>query len=208
VNKKVMNVDRQFYTLFPTPVGAYKLNRSFSKKELTFLKGLKTVPNVNTTRSADSYILRNTAMKELEDFLKACVQDYLESIICPKTDMSLRITQSWVSYTKKGETFPAHAHPNSLVSGVMYIEADKSKDKILFNNPSLVSSIMIQPKQNNLFNSNVWWIPVGTGDVLLFPSTMYHSVLPIDTDNRISLAFNTFPTGHIGDEDHLTEVHL
>ena len=43
------------------------------------------------------------------------------------SSIHLKITQSWINFTKKGEYHHPHAHPNSLISGVFYVEADKDK---------------------------------------------------------------------------------
>ena len=69
--------------------------------------------------------------------------------------------------------------------------------------------IKFPPVKWNEYNSESWWFPVGTGELILFPSNLSHKVQPVEgSDTRISLAFNTFPVGHIGDEDELTALHL
>jgi len=59
-----------------------------------------------------------------------------------------------------------------------------------------------------LYNSESWWFEVGTGDLLLFPSSLTHMVETVQEDERISLSFNTFPVGYVGDESSLTALHL
>ena len=70
---------------------------------------------------------------------------------------------------------------------------------------------MINPvvKQWNVYNSNLWWFPVETGQLILFPSSLTHSVETKKGNNtRISLAFNTFVKGTIGNNTELTEIVL
>jgi hypothetical protein len=44
---------------------------------------------------------------------------------------------------------------------------------------------------------------------MIFPSSLTHSVAPVEADDtRISLAFNTFPVGYMGQEENLTALHL
>ena len=44
-----------------------------------------------------------------------------------------------------------------------------------------------------MWNSESWWFPVKTGDVILFPSSLIHMVeTKQGTNTRISLAFNVF----------------
>ena len=50
---------------------------------------------------------------------------------------------------------------------------------------------------------------VGTCDLVLFPSSLAHMVEQTESqDTRISLSFNTFLKGLIGDEPTLTALHL
>jgi hypothetical protein len=69
--------------------------------------------------------------------------------------------------------------------------------------------IKLPPQEWNLWNSESWWFEVGTGDLVLFPSSLTHMVETVQgTDTRISLSFNTFPVGNIGEEVSLTGLKL
>jgi predicted 2-oxoglutarate/Fe(II)-dependent dioxygenase YbiX len=59
-----------------------------------------------------------------------------------------------------------------------------------------------------LHNSESWWFEVGAGDLMLFPSSLTHMVETVQGDERVSLAFNTFPVGYVGEEESLTALHL
>ena len=101
-----------------------------------------------------------------------------------------------------------HAHPNSLISGVFYINSDDKFDKIkLFKQQ--YETIQLEIKEWNIWNSKSWWFPVKTGDIILFPSSLTHMVENKQGDNtRISLAFNVFIKGIIGNNKDLTELML
>jgi hypothetical protein len=43
---------------------------------------------------------------------------------------------------------------------------------------------------------------------MLFPSSLTHMVETVQGDERVSLAFNTFPVGYVGEEESLTALHL
>ena len=128
--------------------------------------------------------------------------------ICPKNDVRLKITQSWLNWTKPGEYHHKHAHPNSLISGCFYVNAKKETDKIVFYK-EIYQQIKFPPIAWNAYNSESWWYSIGTNDLIFFPSHLNHMVQPVGgEDTRISLAFNTFPIGHIGDESELTALYL
>ncbi len=196
------------HNLFPTPVGRYELGRDLNAKELSFLKNQETRSNMGNTTSIDNTILKNKELTQLRDFIETKVSEYFTTIYNPKHKVNLKITQSWTNYTENGQYHHKHAHPNSFVSGVFYIQATKEKDKIYFYKDGY-EQIKFPPTEWNVWNSESWWFEVGTGDLVLFPSNLTHMVQTLDHDQtRISLAFNTFPVGAIGEEVDLTGLKL
>lgn len=196
------------HNLFPTPVGIYKLDRDLTDDELDFIKGQDTRPNMGNVTSKDNTILRNTELTNLRDFIETKVSEYFAMIHNPKHDVSLRVTQSWCNYTEPGQYHHKHAHPNSFVSGVFYPQANRETDKIYFYRDGF-QQIKFPPSEWNVWNSESWWFEVGTGDLILFPSSLTHMVETVKGEQtRISLSFNTFPVGVVGDEIDLTGLKL
>ena len=94
------------------------------------------------------------------------------------------------------------------MSGVFYINCHKELDKIKFFNETY-KTIKTETKDWNLYNSESWWFPVKTGDIIMFPSSLTHMVETKEgTNTRISLAFNVFIKGTIGVNSLLTELTL
>jgi uncharacterized protein (TIGR02466 family) len=114
-----------------------------------------------------------------------------------------------LNYTDKTGHHHLHYHPNSIISGVIYIQATEFKDQIEFQNTD-INPWHVHNKTSNAFNSNLYHVPVKTGDVVLFPSTIYHGVPEVEADKtRISLAFNSFWIGRIGyDEDQTNYLEV
>ena len=118
------------------------------------------------------------------------------------------ITQSWANYTKKNQYHHTHEHPNSFISGVLYINANEAHDKITLHKKSY-QQIKPVPTEWNWYNSDSWFYTVKTGMIILFPSGTTHNVETKVGDNkRISLAFNTFFKGTMGENSQLTELIL
>lgn len=195
------------HNLFPTAVGLYDLGRDLTAKELSFLKNQETRPNTGNTTSANNTILKAKELTKLRDFIETSVADYFATIYNPKHNVNLKITQSWTNYTNAGQFHHKHAHPNSFVSGVFYIQADDKKDRIYFYKDGY-EQIKFPPKEWNTWNSESWWFEVGTGKLILFPSSLVHMVQTVEGEQRISLSFNTFPVGQIGEEMDLTGLQL
>ena len=194
--------------LFPNPVYFSKLERALTKEELKTINEYKkkTYKNAGNTTSSDTYVLENKTLKNLKKDLNKMVIDYFNKIVCTDNSIVPYITQSWLNYTKNKQFHHTHSHANSYVSGVFYINADKKVDKFKFykDNNSLFK---LKTTKFNIFNSDSWWYSIKTGDVILFPSSLRHGVNKKEGKKiRISISFNVFLKGTIGDKHELTEL--
>ncbi len=198
--------------LFPTPIYTTKINRGFTKQELNFVKEQKKhcTKNDGNINTKDNYILNRKQFKNIKKFLDKHCKEYLNTVICPKNNIELYITQSWLNYTEANQYHHQHAHPNSVVSGVFYFNSDIKNDKILFSKGGYKQiSPEIDKEKFNLWNSSTWFFPVETGNLFMFPSSTTHQVETKKGNNiRISLAFNTFYKGSVGSNTELTELIL
>lgn len=197
--------------IFPTPVYITKLNRKLTVKELSFINKTKldVYKNEGNTTSNDTYILNQKVFKNLKNNLDLIIKDYFDKIICPADNIKPYITQSWLNYTETNQFHHKHEHPNSFVSGVFYVNCHKEFDKITFFKKNIYQTIKPEIKNWNVWNSENWWFSVETGFVILFPSSLTHMVETKEgTDTRISLAFNVFLKGELGDNRKLCKLKL
>jgi len=196
--------------IFPTPIYISKLNRELTSLELKFVDKNKKdfYKNDGNITSNNNYILNEKPFVNIKKELNLRVQDYFDKVVSPANNITPYITQSWLNYTETNQYHHKHAHPNSLVSGVFYINCDEKFDKIKFFKDGY-KTIKPEIKDWNIWNSESWWFSVQTGDVILFPSSLTHMVETKQGDNtRISLAFNVFIKGKIGNNKSLTELIL
>lgn len=196
--------------LFPTPVLFAKFHRNWTKEEKEFFEetAKSTTQNTGNKTSADRYVLDHPVMKEIREYYQFYLNYYMEKIYAPKYSVETYITQSWMNYTDTGQFHHKHAHPNSWLSGCIYVNGDPAKDRITFYKDGY-NRINIPTEKFNLYNSESWWFSVGTGDVVIFPSYLTHMVEQTTSDDtRVSIAINTFLKGYIGDEHSLTGLHL
>jgi uncharacterized protein (TIGR02466 family) len=197
----------QLHNLFPTAVGFADLGRPLSDEELFFIRELETRANQGNTTSTDNFVLRNPALTSLRSFIEDSVSEYFKNTANPKHDVSLRVTQSWCNYSEPGQFHHKHAHPNSYVSGVFYVQTNPD-DRIYFYRDGY-QQIKFPPLEWNQYNSESWWFEATTGKLILFPSSAQHMVPQVQgEETRISLSFNTFPVGMIGEEVDLTGLRL
>jgi uncharacterized protein (TIGR02466 family) len=178
------------------------MERDFTSEELSFIMDMKKnlLRNMGNDSSEDMDILRHAPMADLKNFIQKTLDMYFLHVYQPKTPKNARLTltQSWLNFTKPGEHHHVHTHPNSIISGCLYVSAEKGKDMITFENRE-IPQFQIETDKINEFNSNEISVPVETRDVVLFPSNMLHKVPEtMSSDVRISIAFNSFFRGKIG----------
>lgn len=196
--------------LFPTPVMVGDIE--LTKKELDFIKSSisDTIQNGDGATgqySKDDHILNNPELKDLKDWALFHVKTYIKSIYKPKYEIEPYITQSWVLLSNKESSHQAHVHPNSLLSGVIYISTNDD-DKITFYNDA-PRMLTIETDEYDILNSSEWWLPAQENKIIIFPSYMSHSVNKVYGDKpRISLPFNTFVKGKLGGNGKYTELIL
>ncbi len=204
-----MDVKHNIYGIFPTPIYISKLNK-FTKKELNYVDKLSLNINKNTgnVSSKNSYVLNDKPFNNIKKQLLNHITKYFDEVISTSDKIVPYITQSWLNYTKENEYHHSHAHPNSFVSGVLYINANKENDKIIFEK-NKYQAIDLTKKDFNLYNSDTWFFPVHTGDLIMFPSDTQHKVEYKRGNNiRTSIAFNIYIKGILGDLIKLTELKL
>jgi uncharacterized protein (TIGR02466 family) len=196
--------------IFPTPIYMSKLDRALTPLELKFVDKSKKnfTKNDGNITSKNNYILNEKPFENIKKELDLRVKDYFKKVISSTDKIIPYITQSWLNYTETNQYHHKHAHPNSLVSGVFYINCHEELDKIKFFDDKY-KTIKLETKDWNLFNSETWWFPVKTGDLVMFPSSLTHMVETKEgTNTRISLAFNVFVKGTLGENTRLTELIL
>ena len=195
--------------LFPTAIGLYNFHRDFTQQEINFAKNLEKIENIGNKKSINNYVLNNVELFEIKKFLENSLEDYFKKIYVPRDNLQLRITQSWVNYTENQEYHHKHNHPNSFISGVFYFQTNKQTDKIYFFDDTY-RPFKIPAKEYNTYNSDNWWFESVAGQLLLFPSKLTHlvEVRKESEFTRISLSFNTFFVGKLGDSEASTELIL
>jgi len=206
---KIMDIKHNLYGIFPTPIYISKLNK-FTKKELNYVDklSLNINKNMGNVSSKNSYVLNDKPFNNIKKQLLNHITKYFDEVISTSDKIVPYITQSWLNYTKENEYHHSHAHPNSFVSGVLYINANKENDKIVFEK-NKYQGIDLTKKDFNLYNSDSWFFPVHTGDLIMFPSDTQHKVEYKRGNNiRTSIAFNIYIKGIVGNLIKLTELKL
>ena len=193
--------------LFPTPLLIVPYEESIDK-ELAYLKTIsyREQQNNGNYRSDDSYLLRSEEFKNIKTFLSESVDNFTKNVMQSK--QRLVITQCWANRNPKGSKHHEHVHPNSIVSGVMYFQINEKLPPISFSKDRQ-DGIKLNAEKYTHINSESFMLPCKSGELILFPSSLKHSV-PINQgdQDRISVSFNTFCIDILGSEQSLTHLDI
>ena len=191
-----------FLNLFGVPI--YNEN-------VDFRLDISTYNNLEYRRVEDNgYITDNHKILDLDIFsdLKNTIQNqidiYARQVLHIKDDVKFEITSSWINKHLPGDWTQGHDHVNSLISGIYYIDSPQNGGDLVFHKDR--SYVNLFPRIMSFefthwepWNCEAWRIIPQTGDIVLFPSTLIHSVTKNKSNKqRFSLAFNVFPRGHLG----------
>lgn len=105
--------------------------------------------------------------------------------------LPLKVTNAWYGVYENGGKIDSHRHGNSQVSGAYYPYVEFKKTSIVFDNPIMI----LRP--TDIFNQVTKYseagkeIIVAPGDLVLFPSWVYHYTDPNTSGKRCVISFDT-----------------
>ncbi len=205
----------ELLSLFPTPVLIAQYPMPY-EKELDYIRAMtcrrenkggdKTNVIHYNRQSEDTFVLDKPELSNVRAFIESKIHKFVTEVM--SSDNHIIITQSWVNKSGKGESHHEHVHPNSIVSGVWYPVISEKLPPIQFRSKNQRDVSLSTAKFNN-FNSATFLLPMKAGELILFPSNLTHSVPANQSETeRISLSFNTWAKGSLGDINSLTFLPL
>jgi len=201
-----------YIDIMPSAVYKEKFSLSLTAKQRVILNYLPTKEN---GFGDDFHILDREEFKSLKDETYTHIKKYEKDVCGFKEDLTLKITESWyrecVPYVE-GVRVPnnahgKHYHPNSLLSGCIYLHVpDQPSDN---KNHGGITLVHLEARGvfknfdfcyngfDTRYNVKKTFIPVESGDIILFPSYIDHFVDHnlSKTESRKIISFNTFIEG-------------
>ena len=207
--KKINVLPQTFYE--------FECDKDLIKEVLTLAKEEQYITQCYGDPTSNSYTTNNTLHKEerynkLINWIYKCINEFKEdlNLECDK----FTITQCWLNSTKYGQKHHRHIHPNSFLSGVLYLNDSDSNTMFIgdnawnfFNHKSKI--IKVEPPENPDL-SIIHEENSVQGKLILFPSSISHltSSSCSFSNTRYTLSFNAFPSGKIGNLDFLCGLEL
>jgi uncharacterized protein (TIGR02466 family) len=197
VNEKTI----QFLQMFPTTVLKCRLpdHATLNSGLLDYINGLhRAAPDGRTRSNALGWQSGNLdfdvpVVAEFATLVLERAREYgLAHNWSFPSHMQLVMRELWANVSCKHAYNNVHNHPNSLLSGVYYVQAETECGDLSLFDPRKQAWVM-QPdfSERNQMNSPVQFIVPEAGTPIIFPSWLEHGVNQNLSDaDRISIAFN------------------
>ena len=183
--------------LFGTPI--LQTSLTVQNRVLEFIKSQEFTYHGNGYMTHENF-LECPQMENVKNYITQQVKEYLYGDCGISEQIIPELVTSWVNLHKKGNWGHLHSHYNSVVSGVWYISTTlESGEFIIHPDNKLFGNLLDLPRRvYNEFNGDQYAFTPTNGDLLIFPSTMKHSVTSNKCDiPRFSLAFNYMIRGDV-----------
>ncbi|MGI9205064.1 MAG: TIGR02466 family protein [Woeseiaceae bacterium] len=197
--------------LFPYPLVICGQKYEFTDAEKAFIAELEMTGNSGNARSKNDRVLDRAELVAIRSFVDAQILNYKKNLLRIKDANDIYITQSWVNKSHPDQFHPMHKHPNSVISGVMFLDEnfDESLPPIRFHRTQEMFPLSFSFDELNEFNASAREFDPVQGMLMLFPSLLEHDVDMNKSEHvRSSLSFNTFVRGTVGGKEQLTEVEI
>ena len=108
------------------------------------------------------------------------------------------VKEMWTNMLETGGSQALHSHANSFVSGIIYLTPSHEACKTVFVRPPGGSDFSFRHHTRDAamgpFNAGKYVLPeANPGDLVLFPSYLFHEVPRNQGEQRITVAFNAIP---------------
>lgn len=199
------------FPLFAYPVMIAAQQYQFTSAEKSYIAELEMIDNEGNSMSKSDAILDSEELSDLKRFINEQITVFGKQLLRIKDDNEIYITQSWANRAFRDQYHPKHKHPNSVISGVIYVDenADESLPPIRFHRSFEMFPLQFSYGELNDFNASCKVFEPRQGMLVLFPSLLEHDVETNHSDEaRTSISFNTYVRGIVGGKKQLTEVHI
>lgn len=199
--------------LFATPLLEAMIDVPADAKEFIKKTEYTRFPVDNGFGTPNKFLLDSPELNQLKQNIMQACQHYIYQILQVENTADFQMTNSWAVKHVKGDESGAHGHANAMLSGVLYIQTDDLSGDILFTKDRahynlFTPTVEVPFTQHNSFNAQGWAVRPRDNLLILFPSTLQHSVYPSRSDQeRYAVAFNLFAFGKFG-YDRVTQLHI
>ena len=196
--------------LKPIPIAHAKNVYHLDKKKLEVIKKTKYITRYNGLCVSENVsLLEDKSLAPLKKFIVQQAKEYVLGVLGIKDQIYL--TQSWSTLNPTEAFHEAHEHPNTFISAVYYAQCKNSHLRFYLNTSSIREGFNFEYTIDkfNVYNSNMWTLPVKQGDIVLFPGHIRHgSLANKSSDPRIIVGANFFIKGKLGSNEQVSLITI
>ena len=194
--------DIKVRNLFSVPIFQYKLEnyKETNKELLNYILELQKNDKTGNTHSniggwhSQNFDIVNQGppinfLNKIKDYLKHIISNEFGWKYVPNKQ---RIVAMWAIINKKSSFNVMHNHQNCYFSSAYYVKKPKNSGDITFFDPKEAKKYRF-PKIEKYteYSAEAITIKPEEGDLLIFPSYLYHSVGEnLSEDDRVVISFN------------------
>jgi uncharacterized protein (TIGR02466 family) len=146
-------------------------------------------------------LLEDPVFSDLFHWIAACCQGAVQDWGWDLNQATPTFNNAWAMVNRWGHGTRAHLHPNSLLSGVVYLQVPEGSGAIAFLDPRAGAQLLVPPWRLDApeaLGGRVRRLPT-LGRMLLFPAWLWHEVEPGSQDcERIAISFNIGMRAKVG----------
>lgn len=193
---------KKIYNLFPVPIFQYKIEnyQEINQELLNYILELQKKNKIGNTHSnrggwhSPNFDLVNEGppinfINKFKDLLKHIISSDMGWEYIPNKQ---RIVAMWAIINKKNSFNVMHNHQNCYLSASYYVRKPEDSGDITFFDPKEAKTYRF-PKIEKYteYSTEIVTIEPEEGDLLIFPSYLYHAVGEnLSDDNRVVVSFN------------------
>ena len=193
---------RNVYELFPDPIFHYKLEnyKQINKELLNYILELQKKDKKGNNRSnrggwhSPNFDIVNPGppinfINSFKDFLKHIIEDEIGWEYVPNKQ---RVVAMWAIINKKNSYNVRHNHQNCYLSSAYYIKKPENSGDITFYDPKESKTYRFpEVEKHTNYSAESVTIKPEEGDLLIFPSYLYHDVgVNLSDEERVVVSFN------------------
>ena len=151
---------------FPEFINSKECNKIFK-----LLKTKKLYEHPSVIKGKSTHHSNTGILSEISIDLNKPLQEYSDQ---SRIKIANKINHSWFNIQDKESVLKEHIHPNSILSGGLFINVGKKASKLYFQNPN--PFVYYTNTKEPLNNYSYEWYSFNPkrGDLIIFPSWLKH----------------------------------
>jgi uncharacterized protein (TIGR02466 family) len=191
----------QIEPLFPIPLlrSPRLLSPALNEAAVSAIRNARIESNLRSDQLFHTEVADPRANKLFQEIAELTVPKLADfGMLLFGEKLSWMVKEMWTNMLETGGSQTLHAHANSFVSGIIYLTPSHPACKTVFVRPPGGFDFSFRHHTRTAavgpYNAGKYVLPEAEpGDLVLFPSYLYHEVPRNQGEQRLTIAFNAMP---------------